>query len=87
MYLHHMCAWCSWWPEEGVRSSRTGVIGGFEPHVGAENQTLVPPPPKESNKCHLSSPQDFFNSLKYPLLLAPKYLSWPKGRAAAKEGF
>lgn len=30
MFVHHVCAWCSWKPEENVRYPATGKIDGYE---------------------------------------------------------
>lgn len=29
--VYHLCAWCPWRPEEGIRCPVTGVPDGFEP--------------------------------------------------------
>lgn len=31
MYVRHVCAWCPWRSEEGIRCPRTGVRNGCEP--------------------------------------------------------
>lgn len=28
MYGHHICPWCQWWSEEGVKNSLNGDTGG-----------------------------------------------------------
>lgn len=71
-------------PEEGVRSPRGGVLHGGKPHLGAENQTLVL---RESNKCYLSSPQDFFNSLSILCRLPLNTFPGPRGKQQPKRDF
>lgn len=40
MSVHHVHAWCSRRPEEGVKPSQTGVTVVSQ-HVGTENQSWV----------------------------------------------
>ena len=42
MYVYHVCAWCLWRPEEGIRSPGTGVTDGCEPPYGYWESNLGP---------------------------------------------
>lgn len=42
LHGYHMCAWCSWRPEESVGCFGTGAIGGWEPPCGCWELHLDP---------------------------------------------
>lgn len=51
MYVHHICAWCSWRLEEDIGSSGTGVAYSCEPSCGSWEQN-----PSLLQDHHFSSP-------------------------------
>ena len=59
MYVYHVCAWCPWKSEEGVRSPETGVMDSWEPPC--QSWELNPVPLQEQVLLTVdSSLQDYF---------------------------
>lgn len=63
MYVPHMCVWCPWKPEEGVRTLGTGITDGCEPLCGC----------REPKLCSLEEQQGLFIAEPF---LQPQLLSF-----------
>lgn len=71
MYVHHVYAWCTRRPEEGIKSLETGVTNGCQPPEGCwePNPGPLQEQPALLGLNHLSSPQQlvwYFVSLIVP---------------------
>lgn len=53
-YVHHVCAWYLWRPEESVGSSRTRVTGSCEPSYRCRR--LNPDPPQDQQVLLIAEP-------------------------------
>lgn len=87
MFIHHVCAWCLWNPQEGVGSLVTRVMIAVSCHMDPGNQTQVLWKSSRYSKAlsHLSSLLFFFFCKKKNLVSLGIQLNWQSASLACKK--